>query len=241
MLTRSYESVRVFDNRILESLTHVHPLTPLLLWGPLVLWLIWRSFAVHHLPVVTVAGFAILGLLTWSLTEYVLHRYLFHLRPAGPFRARLQFVIHGLHHADPADPTRLVIPPVPSTIGAVLFYAAFRLALGPSFVEPFFAFFAVGYLLYDYVHYASHRFVPRTRAGNFLKRHHMLHHYVTPDARWGVSSPLWDHIFGTTGASNPRARGTRGAPTIRADAPDGASAPRQASGRRGFSYIRYLL
>jgi len=241
VLTRSYESVRVFDNRILESLTHVHPLTPLLLWGPLVLWLIWRSFAVHHLPVVTVAGFAILGLLTWSLTEYVLHRYLFHLRPAGPFRARLQFVIHGLHHADPADPTRLVIPPVPSTIGAVLFYAAFRLALGPSFVEPFFAFFAVGYLLYDYVHYASHRFVPRTRAGNFLKRHHMLHHYVTPDARWGVSSPLWDHIFGTTGASNPRARGTRGAPTIRADAPDGASAPRQASGRRGFSYIRYLL
>ena len=241
MLTRSYESVRVFDNRILESLTHVHPLTPLLLWGPLVLWLIWRSFAVHHLPVVTVAGFAILGLLTWSVTEYVLHRYLFHLRPAGPFRARLQFVIHGLHHADPADPTRLVIPPVPSTIGAVLFYAAFRLALGPSFVEPFFAFFAVGYLLYDYVHYASHRFVPRTRAGNFLKRHHMLHHYVTPDARWGVSSPLWDHVFGTTGASNPRARGTRGAPTIRADAPDGASAPRQASGRRGFSYIRYLL
>jgi len=213
VLTRSYESVRVFDNRILESLTHVHPLTPLLLWGPLVLWLIWRSFAVHHLPVVTVAGFAILGLLTWSVTEYVLHRYLFHLRPAGPFRARLQFVIHGLHHADPADPTRLVIPPVPSTIGAVLFYAAFRLALGPSFVEPFFAFFAVGYLLYDYVHYASHRFVPRTRVGNFLKRHHMLHHYVTPDARWGVSSPLWDHVFGTTGASS----------------------------RSGFSYIRYLL
>ena len=213
MVPRSYASVRVFDNPILESLTHVHPLTPLLLWGPLVLWLIWRSFVVHHLPVVAVAGFAILGLLTWSLIEYVLHRYLFHLRPAGPFRARLQFVIHGLHHADPADPTRLVIPPVPSTIGAVLFYAAFRLALGPSFVEPFFAFFAVGYLLYDYVHYASHRFVPRTRVGRFLKRHHMLHHYVTPDARWGVSSPLWDHVFGTTGASS----------------------------RRGFSYIRYLL
>ncbi len=213
MVPRSYASVRVFDNRILESLTHVHPLTPLLQWGPLVLWLIWHSFAVHHLPVVTVAGFAILGLLTWSLIEYILHRYLFHLRPAGPFRARLQFVIHGLHHADPADPTRLVIPPVPSTIGAVLFYAAFRLALGPSFVEPFFAFFAVGYLLYDYVHYASHRFVPRTRVGRFLKRHHMLHHYVTPDARWGVSSPLWDHVFGTTGASS----------------------------RRGFSYIRYLL
>jgi len=196
---RSYESIRVFDNPILESLTHVHPLTPLVLWGPVVLWLIWRSIAVHHLTVVAVAGVAILGLLTWSLTEYVLHRYLFHLRPAGPFRARLQFVIHGLHHADPADPTRLVIPPLPSSIGGALFYAAFRIMLGPTWAEPFFAFFAVGYLLYDYAHYTSHRFVFRNRVATCIRHHHMLHHYVTPDARWGVSSPLWDHVFSSEG------------------------------------------
>ena len=202
-MPRSYESVRVFDNPMLEALTHVHPATPLVLWGPLALWLMWRSVAVHHLPMETIAGFAVLGLLTWSLTEYVLHRYLFHLRPAGPFRARLQFVIHGIHHADPADPTRLVIPPAPSSIVAVLFYAAFRLALGPTRVEPFFAFFVVGYLLYDYIHYASHRVVPRTRVGRFIQRNHLLHHSVTPRARWGVSSPLWDHVFGTTGASTP--------------------------------------
>jgi fatty acid desaturase len=198
---RPYESIRVFDNPVLESLTHVHPVTPLLMWGPLAVWLIWRSFAVHHLTLGTVAGFAVLGLFTWSLTEYVLHRYLFHLRPAGPFRARLQFVIHGLHHADPADPTRLVIPPVPSSLAGLVFYAVFRAALGPTWVEPFFAFFAVGYLLYDYIHWASHRVVFRNRVGKFLKRHHALHHFETPDARWGVSSPLWDHIFRTTARS----------------------------------------
>jgi len=64
-------------------------------------------------------------------------------------------------------------------------------------VEPFFAFFAVGYLLYDYIHWASHRVVFRNRVGRFLKRHHALHHFETPDARWGVSSPLWDHVFRT--------------------------------------------
>src|SRR5207245_8441911 len=133
---------------MLEALTHVHPATPLVLWGPLALWLMARSGAVHHLPMETMAGFAVLGLLTWSLPEYVLHRYLFHLRPAGPFRARLQFVIHGIHHADPADPTRLVIPPAPSSIAAVLFYAASRLPHRPSRVEPCCASYAPAYLLY---------------------------------------------------------------------------------------------
>jgi sterol desaturase/sphingolipid hydroxylase (fatty acid hydroxylase superfamily) len=164
----------------------------------------WRSFAVHGLSVAAVVGFAVVGLLTWSLTEYLLHRHLFHIRPAGPFRARLQFVIHGLHHDDPLDPTRLVLPPVPTIIGAGVFYGAFRAVLGPLWAEPLFAFFAVGYLLYDYTHYASHRFVPWTRVGRALKRNHMLHHYATPDARWGVSSPLWDHVFGTTGDPRPR-------------------------------------
>lgn len=202
-MPRSYRSSQVFDNPVLESLTHVHPATPIVLWGPVVLWLLWRSFAVHGLSVAAVCGFAIAGLLTWSLTEYLLHRYLFHLRPAGPRRARLQFMIHGLHHDDPLDPTRLVLPPVATAAGAVVFYTAFRAVLGPVWTEPLFAFFAVGYLLYDYIHYASHRFALGTRVGRALKRNHMLHHYTTPDARWGVSSPLWDHVFGTTGDPRP--------------------------------------
>ena len=204
MVPRSHESLRVFDHPMLEALTHVHPATPLLLWGPIVLWLIWRSFAIHHLRVAAVVGFALLGLFIWSVSEYLLHRYLFHMRPAGPFRTRLQFMIHGLHHDDPIDPTRLVLPPVPTCLGAVVFFTVFRVLLGPVRAEPVFAFFAVGYLLYDYIHYACHRFNPGTRVGRALKRHHMLHHYATPDARWGVSSPLWDHVFRTSGESVSR-------------------------------------
>lgn len=202
-MPRAYPSLRVFENPLLESLTHVHPATPIVLWGPVVLWLLWRSFAVHGLSVAAVGACGLLGLLTWSLSEYLLHRHLFHMRPTGPVRRRLQFMIHGLHHDDPGDPSRLVLPPVATGIGAVVFYTAFRLVVGPVWAEPLFAFFAVGYLLYDYIHWASHRFVPPTRLGRALQRNHMLHHYVSADAHWGVSSPLWDYVCGTTGDTGP--------------------------------------
>jgi sterol desaturase/sphingolipid hydroxylase (fatty acid hydroxylase superfamily) len=38
---------------------------------------------------------------------------------------------------------------------------------------------------------------PRTEAGAKLRKHHYLHHFKTPEARYGVSTPLWDVVFGT--------------------------------------------
>jgi sterol desaturase/sphingolipid hydroxylase (fatty acid hydroxylase superfamily) len=123
----------------------------------------------------------------------------FHLEATTPIRRRLQFVVHGVHHETPADPTRLVMPPLPAIIAAATLYGVFRALLGSRYVEPFFAFFLIGYLAYDYLHVAAHRGRPRTRLGRFLQRWHMLHHFATPKARWGVTSPLWDHVFRTTG------------------------------------------
>ena len=76
-------------------------------------------------------------------------------------------------------------------------YALFVGVLGRAWGEPFFASFLVGYLAYDYMHLAVHRCRPRTRVGAFLRRWHMRHHFVSPEAGWGVSSPLWDHVFRT--------------------------------------------
>jgi sterol desaturase/sphingolipid hydroxylase (fatty acid hydroxylase superfamily) len=64
-------------------------------------------------------------------------------------------------------------------------------------VDPLFAGFILGYLAYDLIHYATHHFMMRKGALKFLKRYHMQHHYKTPDRRFGVSSPLWDMVFGT--------------------------------------------
>jgi sterol desaturase/sphingolipid hydroxylase (fatty acid hydroxylase superfamily) len=67
----------------------------------------------------------------------------------------------------------------------------------PAWVAPLFAGFAAGYLTYDMTHYATHHV--RLNWGYFklVRRHHMLHHAKTPEKRFGVSSPLWDYVFGT--------------------------------------------
>ena len=191
--------VRVFDNDVLEWLTRVHPVVPALFWAPLVGYLLWRSFAVHQLRGSVVAALSVGGLIAWTFTEYVAHRFVFHLAPGSPTRRRVQFIVHGVHHEDPDDPTRMLMPPIPSVIATAALYGLFRIILGSVWVDPFFASFLVGYLAYDYTHLAIHYGTPRTALWRYLRRRHMLHHFVTPDARWGVTSPLWDWIFRTTG------------------------------------------
>jgi dihydroceramide fatty acyl 2-hydroxylase len=205
-MSRAYSSIRVFKNPILERTTHVHPLTPLMMWLPVAAWLFYRSLAVHQLSLSAVLVVGIAALVSWTLMEYVLHRYVFHFEARTPTQQRLQFLIHGLHHDDPVDPTRLVMPPAASLILAILIYSGLRALLGPVWVDPFFSFFLVGYLCYDYIHFGVHHFTPRTRLGKYLKQSHMLHHYVTPNARWGVSSPLWDYVFSTLNESAGSAR-----------------------------------
>ncbi len=204
--------VRLFDNDALEGLSRVQPMVPALLWAPLVAWLLWRSFATHQLDGGVVAALGAGGLTVWTFTEYAMHRFVFHLAPRSTGRRRLQFVVHGVHHEDPDDPTRLLMPPAPAAIAAAVLYGFFRIVLGSAWVDPFFASFLMGYLVYDYTHFAIHRRSQRTRLGRYLRRRHMLHHFVTPDARWGVTSPFWDWIFRTTGEqpASPRHRPVAG-------------------------------
>lgn len=199
-MQKTYKSIRVFKSPFLEKFTHVHPLTPLVVWSPIVGWLIWRTFSLYELNLYSVGAIGLTGVLSWTLLEYILHRFLFHFKAESTAGQWLHFLIHGLHHQDPLDPTRLVMPPIVSVVLAILFFSLFKMVLGPIWVEPFFAFFLVGYLCYDYIHFYVHHFVPTTRLGKFLKQSHMIHHYVDPEARWGVSSPLWDYVFGTWAA-----------------------------------------
>jgi sterol desaturase/sphingolipid hydroxylase (fatty acid hydroxylase superfamily) len=205
-MAKSYESIRIFQNPILEKFTHVHPLTPLIFWSPIITYLFWRGYSLAGLGASVVVGLGLAGLLIWTPTEYVLHRFIFHFRPTTPLQEKLQFLIHGLHHADPMDATRLVMPPVAGAVIATVLYFIFRVPLGGQMVDPFFAGFLIGYLIYDYTHFAVHFFRPRTRLGKFIKQNHMIHHFVNHDSRWGVSSPFWDYVFGTTGESKNRVR-----------------------------------
>ncbi len=191
------DSVRLFKSDLLESFTHIHPVVPLLIWAPVIGVLLYRAVTVDFVSPLMMALVAVLGLLVWTLTEYTLHRFVFHYPATSAFGKRIVYILHGLHHEDPVDPTRLVMPPLPAIIYATLLFIIFRALIGPTYVEAFMAFFMMGYLAYDYTHYYVHFFNPTTTVGKFLKRYHMQHHFADYEAKWGVSNPLWDYVFGT--------------------------------------------
>ena len=202
---RTEPSVRLFQNDLLEALTHVHPIVPLLVWGPIAAFLLWRGVAVHELPASGLAAIGGIALVVWTLTEYGLHRFVFHYPARSRLGKYLVFMFHGVHHAAPRDKTRLVMPPAGGIILLTVLYQVFRLAVPAPWLEPFLAFFIIGYLAYDYIHYATHHFAMRSPLLHFLKVYHLQHHYGAKGVRYGVSSPLWDRIFGTYPA-NPLAR-----------------------------------
>jgi dihydroceramide fatty acyl 2-hydroxylase len=202
---RTELSVRLFQNDLLEALTHVHPIVPLLFWGPVAAFLLWRSVEVHELPASGLAAVGVAALVLWTLTEYCLHRFVFHFPARSRLGKYLVFMFHGVHHAAPRDRTRLVMPPAGGILLFIVIYQVFRLAVPAPWIEPFCAFFILGYLAYDYIHYATHHFAMRPPLLHFLKVYHLQHHYGAKGVRYGVSSPLWDRVFGTYPA-NPRAR-----------------------------------
>lgn len=194
---KQHQSIRLFKNPALEALSHVHPSVPFILWIPIVLYFLYQGFMETTLSAGMVLLFAALGAAFWTLTEYAMHRYVFHFPAKSKAGKYLVFLFHGIHHDDPQDPTRLVMPPVVSIALAIPFYYLFKLCLGSEACMPFFAGFIGGYLVYDYIHFATHHFMPRTKWGKTLKENHMKHHFIPKGAKWGVSTSFWDHVFGT--------------------------------------------
>ncbi len=203
-INRSETPIRLFKSDFLEFFTHIHPVVIVVIWTPVILFLLFE--ALISLPVgvsgVTVPLLFLAGLFVWTFTEYTMHRFVFHFRPRNPFQERVAFLFHGVHHAQPQDKTRLVMPPAVSIPMALVFYGLFTLVLGVIFkvqytVYPLSAGFLTGYLAYDLIHYATHHFPMKRGYLKFLRKYHMQHHYKTPDARYGVSSPVWDMVFGT--------------------------------------------
>jgi hypothetical protein len=160
------------------------------------------------------------GALFWSLLEYVIHRFVFHppqrveeetravtaslapgdaVIPALPsWRHRFYFLVHGVHHDYPNDSRRLVMPPSVSIPLAVVFWFVFQWAIGPL-APAAFAGLVAGYLVYDTTHYLTHHSSGKTALGRYQKKRHFRHHYYDSTRNFGVSSPLWDVLWGTMG------------------------------------------
>lgn len=199
MLRATPESPRMFESDLVDFFSRTHPLVVPALFVPASAALLWFSFTRVGVGALANVGLFVGGVVTWSLTEYWLHRLFFHWKPETRWGERMHFLVHGVHHTWPRDKYRLVMPPAVSISLFVVFGALFYGLLGPHWVWAFHAGFTFGYLTYDMTHYYVHHYRPRTEYGRRLRKHHMLHHFRDDTVRFGVSSMVWDFVFGTKG------------------------------------------
>jgi sterol desaturase/sphingolipid hydroxylase (fatty acid hydroxylase superfamily) len=181
---------RLFKSDFLEALTKAHPLV---IWGmylPVLLYLPYRAHTYHGFGASSLALYFLLGIFCWTLFEYIAHRFLFHWVP------KVVYTMHGNHHHYPRDRQRLFMPPLPSILFASFLFGTFFLLMG-SYALLFFPGFLLGYLLYASMHYAIHAWNPPFKWMKPLWRNHHLHHYKNEHHGFGVSSTLWDLVFGT--------------------------------------------
>lgn len=196
-VSNSEESIRLFDNPLMEALSKVHFSVPLIVFVPLISSLYYMGISSGDLSLMTILMYFIGGLFMWTVTEYMLHRFIFHYHPTSEFGKKIHFIFHGVHHDYPRDRLRLVMPPSVSLPLAGLFFLLFRLFISGGGLYVFFGAFLTGYLIYDMFHYAIHHLEVKGKLWNVLKTHHLKHHYNDPDKGFGVSSPIWDIIVGS--------------------------------------------
>ena len=188
---------QIFKNPFLERLTKSSPSKTIFFYSMLIISFFVMNYRFTANSILVTAGLYLAGIAVWTLMEYILHRWVFHLDEYLPSRLvkRFHYIVHGVHHENPKDEERLFMPPVPGLIIAAALFGFFYLFLGLDALA-FMAGITNGYLMYSCIHYHVHAkpVNPRFRK---LWTHHALHHYKYHDKAFGVSSPFWDHVFGT--------------------------------------------
>jgi sterol desaturase/sphingolipid hydroxylase (fatty acid hydroxylase superfamily) len=187
---------QLFSNGYLEMLTKTHPLV---IWGmylPASVALMYYSGARLEFSTIRIIALFLTGMFCWTLFEYIMHRFLFHFISDHPRLQKVIYVMHGNHHHYPRDRERLFMPPVPSLILASVIFTLQYLLMGQN-AFAFFPGFIIGYLMYGTMHYAIHAWNPPFKWMKPLWRNHHLHHYKNEHRGYGVSTTLWDHVFGT--------------------------------------------
>lgn len=186
----------LFKNPILEALT---------IANPYVIWLMYLPFIIGF-PIYTNIKYNVawskiviiwfIALLSWTLFEYLAHRFLFHWIERIKPLERFVYILHGNHHEYPRDRNRLFMPPVPSLLLSSIIFGVLYLTIG-IYSFTFYSGFILGYLIYASMHYAIHAFAPPFKWLKPLWRNHHLHHYKNEEAGFGVSNLFWDKVFGT--------------------------------------------
>ncbi|MGG0176286.1 sterol desaturase family protein [Gottfriedia acidiceleris] len=165
-----------------------------------VLFLIGIIYSIgFHLSWLTVLIF-IIGLIFFMFSEYVTHRFIFHIKaPKNKLFLKFMKRIHYDHHTYPDDLKLLFLPiwySIPNLGSLCIIYFLISkdliqaIAFGSGLVFML--------LVYEWKHYVAHRPIkPITKVGRQIKKLHILHHFKNENFWYGVSTPIFDGIFGT--------------------------------------------
>jgi 4-hydroxysphinganine ceramide fatty acyl 2-hydroxylase len=190
--------VRLFDNPFLEIFTMTYWWIIPIFWLPVSWYLLTTGSEVTGWN----AGMIVyvIGIAWWTLLEYILHRFMFHCEeriPDNRWCITFHFLVHGIHHAFPADDMRLVFPPVAGCILASLVKSCYNCVMPVEYSDILMGGTILGYIVYDCLHYFIHHKVPSDPYTIYLKAYHMHHHYKNPYRGFGVSNKIWDIVFDT--------------------------------------------
>lgn len=200
--------LRLFKNDFCEYFSNNSWYIVPIVWFPVAAYFSYRCYASGVNLLVTALLFLV-GIGWWTLTEYLLHRFIFHLEPYktsgimsnitdNKYWITFHFLMHGQHHKVPFDKGRLVFPLVPAAVLVLAFRALFQYLSGDSFGDGLMGGGVFGYVCYDLIHYYTHHgdFARETYLDK-IRRAHISHHFVDPDSTYGISSQFWDVPFGT--------------------------------------------
>ncbi|KAM7530384.1 hypothetical protein LguiB_033794 [Lonicera macranthoides] len=192
----SKETPRFFANDFLEFFTRTVWWAVPIIWIPFAFWLASISYNMG-LPPSEVAAVVVGGIFMWTLLEYTLHRFLFHIKTTSYWGNTFHYLIHGCHHKHPMDGLRLVFPPLATAILLVPLWNLIKL-LAPQAIAPaLLAGGLFGYVMYDCTHYYLHHAKPSKGYSYNLKRYHMNHHFRVHSKGFGITSSFWDKVFRT--------------------------------------------
>lgn len=149
----------------------------------------------EQLDMILILGLFILGALTWSASEYILHRFVGHA-----LKGRVRFSReHLAHHTDPTYFTPTIQKVLLALIWFVLVFSLTSLVWSLAPALSFTTGFLTLYTFYEVLHRRIHTHAPMGAYGEMVRKHHLSHHFTDARLRHGVTSRLWDRVFGTNG------------------------------------------
>ncbi len=195
---RAEERGKMFESAIMEKITRTSIYVPVTMHTLIAIGFLYFSFTRTEYFTWQIIILFFAGWLTWTFAEYIVHRFGYHTKTTNKTWLRIQYLAHGIHHQYPRDAERLAMPPLPALLLISLFFGLFYLIMG-MYAVAFFPGFLIGYMLYISLHYAQHRIKsPKYGPMKKLWKYHALHHYKYPETKaFGVSTLLWDYVFGT--------------------------------------------